>query len=81
LHELGCSSTQFPTLCCDNLSAIFLVANPAFTEKLTAKHISVHFIYSNDQIADITKSLTKTRFQVLRVKFTVCPNELSLRGL
>jgi hypothetical protein len=77
LQELGCSASVLPSLRCDNLSIIFLATNPVFharikhiklnyhfiREKLTAKQLSIYFICSNDQIADIfTKSLAKTKF-------------------
>jgi hypothetical protein len=95
LEELWCSSTKVPALWCDNLSATFLAANPVFhvrtkhieldyhfvREKLSAKQLTVHFICSADQIADIlTKSLAKPRFHMLRDKLTVFSKQLHLRG-
>jgi macrodomain Ter protein organizer (MatP/YcbG family) len=50
-------------------------------KKLTAKQLTIHFISSNDQIADIlAKSLARTQFQILCDKLTICINQLSLRG-
>jgi hypothetical protein len=95
LLELGCISQKLPTLWCDNLSATFLATNSVFhartkhieldyhfvREKLAAKQLSVKFICFADQLADIfTKSLAKTRFQLLRDKLTVCSPQLRLRG-
>ncbi|KAJ1699274.1 hypothetical protein LUZ63_007786 [Rhynchospora breviuscula] len=95
LSELGHTVINLPSIWCDNLSATFLAANPIFhartkhieldyhfvREQLAAKHLTVHFICSADQVADVlTKSLAKQRFSFLRDKLTVCPNQLSLGG-
>ncbi|KAM2671319.1 hypothetical protein EV1_007146 [Malus domestica] len=70
---LSCS----PQLWCDNISALSLAKNPIFhartkhveidyhyiREKMLCRAISVHFICSQDQVADIcTKSLPKPDF-------------------
>ncbi|KAJ4768699.1 hypothetical protein LUZ62_079074 [Rhynchospora pubera] len=95
LQELGYTPPHNPTLWCDNLGATFLAANPVFhartkhieldlhfvREKVNAKQLTVKFICSVDQIGDIfTKSLGKSRFQLLRDKLNVFQNPLCLRG-
>jgi hypothetical protein len=95
LCELRVSSSQLPSLWCDNLGAIFLAASPVFharikhieldyhfvREKLSAKQITVYFICSADQLADaLTKSLAKARFHMLRDKLTVCVKPAELVG-
>jgi histone deacetylase 1/2 len=72
LRELGVFQSRAPTLWCDNLGATFLTANPMFhvrtkhieidfhfeREKVSAGALKVHFISSQDQLADIfTKAL------------------------
>jgi hypothetical protein len=96
LKELGCASYIVPSIWCDNLSATFLTGNPVFhtrtnhieldyhfvREKLAAKQLSVHFICSDDHIANIfTKSLAKSCFQALMTKLTICSIMLGLRGV
>jgi hypothetical protein len=95
LKEIGYATTTVPSIWCDNLSATFLAANPVFhartkhieldyhfiREKLAAKQLSVQFICSADQIADVfIKSLSRSRFQSLRSKLTICSTMLGLRG-
>jgi hypothetical protein len=77
------------------MSVIFFAANSVFharikhieldyhsaREKLVAKQLSIHFVCSDDHIANIfTKSLAKSCFYNLRSKITVCSALLSLRG-
>jgi hypothetical protein len=84
-----------PTLCCDNLGATFLASNPIFhartkhieldyhfvREKISTKQLSVQFICSADQLGDLfTKSLPRTRFQLLRMKLNVFPKLFRLKG-
>jgi Reverse transcriptase (RNA-dependent DNA polymerase) len=96
LHDLGHTIPSPPALWCDNLDATFLAANLVFhartkhieldfhfvREQLAVKKISVHFICSADQMGDLfTKSLAKSRYQLLRIKINVVDNPLSLRGV
>jgi hypothetical protein len=95
LKELGYATMTVPSIWYDNLSATFLAVNPVFHarmkhieldyhfiwEKLAVKQLSVKFICSADQIADVfTKSLSRSRFQSLRSKLTICSTMLILRG-
>jgi hypothetical protein len=95
LKELRFPMSQAPTLWCDNLGATFLASNPVyhartkhidldyhfFREKIENKQLQVKFICSADQIGDFfTKSLGRTRFQLLRSKLHVFPKLSSLRG-
>jgi hypothetical protein len=95
LHDLGHTMPSPPALWCDNLGAIFLAANLVFhartkhieldfyfvREQLATKKISVYFICSADQLGDLfTKSLAKSRYQLLRIKLNVVDNPPSLRG-
>jgi Reverse transcriptase (RNA-dependent DNA polymerase) len=95
LNELQFPMTQPPTLWCDNLGATFLASNPVYhartkhielnyhfvREKIANKQLQVKFVCSTDQIGDFfTKSLGRTRFQLLRNKLHVFPKQSSLRG-
>ncbi|KAF5785164.1 putative RNA-directed DNA polymerase [Helianthus annuus] len=83
LHELGVTTKSSPTLWCDNLGATYLSANPVFhartkhvevdfhfvREQVAQGDLSVKFISTNDQIADVfTKPLSSQRFLSLRSK-------------
>ncbi|KAJ0613659.1 putative RNA-directed DNA polymerase [Helianthus annuus] len=87
LQELGVTSTK-PTLWCDNLGATYLSANPVFhartkhvevdfhfvREQVAKGKLSVRFIKTDDQIADVfTKPLSSQRFTFLRSKLQVVP--------
>uniref|UniRef100_A0A2N9F2C9 Reverse transcriptase Ty1/copia-type domain-containing protein n=1 Tax=Fagus sylvatica TaxID=28930 RepID=A0A2N9F2C9_FAGSY len=64
--ELGVSISSPPTIWCDN------IAN---------KSISVRFLCSKDQLADLlTKPISSSRFPLLRTKLNVLPIPLGLRG-
>ncbi|KAM1075302.1 hypothetical protein ACFX2B_019932 [Malus domestica] len=96
--DLGFPLSQAPTLWCDNISAISLASNPVFhartkhveidyhyiRELVLANLIKVHFVCSQDQLADIhTKSLSKGRFAALKSKLPLGSSidpKLSLRG-
>ncbi|XP_019091043.1 PREDICTED: uncharacterized protein LOC104743506 [Camelina sativa] len=96
LKELGIPQYQPPESYCDNLSAVYLTANPAFhkkskhfanhyhyvREKVALKTVIVRHIPGHDQIADIfTKSLPVGLFTSLRYKLgVVLPPTQSLRG-
>lgn len=88
LHELHIPTSIPTTLWCDNLGATFLASNPMFhartkhveidyhfvRERIASKELSVRFIGSDDQLADImTKPLHSPRFAALRHKLTVVP--------
>lgn len=77
-------SLEPPVLCCDNVSAISLANNPGFhvltryieidyhfvREKVSRKDLSVHFVSSHDQVADLfTKPLSAHSFQHCCGKF------------
>ncbi|KAM1830529.1 hypothetical protein ACFX13_020749 [Malus domestica] len=97
-RDLGFPLSQTPTLWCDNISAISLASNPVFhartkhveidyhyiRELVLANLIKVHFVCSQDQLADIhTKSLSKSRFTALKSKLPLGSStapKLSLRG-
>ncbi|KAG7547402.1 GAG-pre-integrase domain [Arabidopsis suecica] len=96
LKELQIPLHQAPELYGDNLSSIYLTANPAFHKR--SKHFETHYHYvrervalgsltvkhipSHLQLADIfTKSLPVGAFTNLRFKLGVCyPPTPSLRG-
>lgn len=86
LQELRVRMATTPVLWCDNLGATYLSANPVFhartkhvevdfhfvREKVAAKRLSVQFISTTDQIADVfTKPLSVHRFDILRSKLQV----------
>ncbi|KAD3642361.1 hypothetical protein E3N88_31585 [Mikania micrantha] len=86
LQELRVRVQSVPTLWCDNLGATYLSANPVFhartkhvevdfhfvREKVAQGHLSVQFISTHDQIADVfTKPLSTDRFTLLRSKLQV----------
>jgi hypothetical protein len=94
LKDLGISLPYVPTLWCDNVSAIALASNPVFhartkhievdyyfvREKVVNRDISVTFISSGDQIADVfTKGLASPHFLLLKSKLMVV-TPIRLRG-
>lgn len=91
--EFPVSSPQLPILWCDNISAISLASNPVFhartkhvevdfhfvREKVLHKQLSIKFVPSDYQVADIfTKSLTISRFQFLKNKLKLCFSPASI---
>jgi hypothetical protein len=95
LKDMQIFITAPPLLRCDNLGAIALASNPVYhartkhievdynfiREKVLNKDISLNFISTCDQPADIfTKGLTSSRFLFLRDKLMVCPPPIRLRG-
>jgi hypothetical protein len=84
-----------PILWCDNIGALALASNPVYhartkhievdyhfiREKVLNRDISIKFISTHDQLADIfTKGLSSNRFGFLRNKLMVCSVPISLRG-
>jgi hypothetical protein len=72
LAKLGVKLKEKPSLWCDNLGATYLSANPIFhartkhieinfhfmRERVANNMLAIHFISSNDQVADgFTKAL------------------------
>jgi len=95
LREIGCFTSSTPVLWCDNLSATYLTANPIFhsrtkhmeidfhfvREKVRAKTLSVRYVSSHDQVADLlTKPLSKSRFLELKSKLLVVQTPAQLEG-
>jgi len=95
LTDIGYTSPLIPKLWCDNLSALSLAKNPLFhartkhvkldyhyiREKVLAHAISVHYVSTKTQLADIcTKALSKDRFQFLRSKLSLRVPQFGLRG-
>lgn len=93
LLDLGVSSTLPHVICCDSQSAIALASNPVFhartkhvevdyhfiREKVLSKLISVQYIGSQAQTADIfTKALSVDRFQFLKAKLMLVDTPMSL---
>ncbi|XP_010412906.1 PREDICTED: uncharacterized protein LOC104699278 [Camelina sativa] len=96
LQDLGVKLTATPELFCDNLSAVYITANPSFHAR--TKHFATHYYYVREQVAfgniivnhisadyqlaDIfTKSLPQRPFEILRLKIGVgLPPTPSLRG-
>ena len=87
LSELGFSSSNPATLWCDNVGAIYLCSNLVFhartkhieldyhfiQEQVQQHNIQVHFISSDDQIANIlTKPLGQHLFVKHRDKLQLC---------
>ncbi|XP_035842850.1 uncharacterized mitochondrial protein AtMg00810-like [Helianthus annuus] len=88
LRELHVPTRSAPKLWCDNLGATYLSANPVFhartkhvevdyhfvREKVARGQLSVQFITTDDQIADVfTKPLPSPKFLFLRSKLRVAP--------
>ena len=95
LGEIGVSLYRPPTLCCDNIGATYLAANPVMhsrtkhidldyhfvRERVAAKALHIEIVSSKDQLADIfTKPLDSPRFQFLRSSLTLTQLPFDLRG-
>jgi hypothetical protein len=95
LCDLGLYLASAPVIWCDNTSALALASNPVFhgrtkhievdyhfvREKVVRGDISVQFISTDDQIADIfTKALPSPRFHHLSSKLLVCSTDHSFEG-
>ncbi|KAK9077447.1 hypothetical protein SSX86_005784 [Deinandra increscens subsp. villosa] len=90
LRELRVKVSAAPVLWCDNLGATYLTVNPIFhartkhvevdyhfvREQVARGNLRVHFISTDDQIADVfTKPLTSQRFASLRSKLKTDEDE------
>jgi len=95
VKELRLPCPRPPVIFCDNISAIYLTANPVFhqrskhieidyhfvREKVACGQLCVKYISSTDQIADVfTKALSSSRFAHLRSKLTVSKPDMCLPG-
>ena len=95
LKDLCISSSTPPVLWCDNISAMALASTPVFhsrskhievdwhfiRERVASKHLSLAYIPTSDQVADIfTKPLTSARFHYLKDKLLVLPRPICLQG-
>jgi len=88
LIDLQILSASAPIIWCDNLGATYLSANPVFhactkhvevdyhfvRDRVAKNEIQIHFISSQDQLANIfTKPLPTSSFTAFRFKFRVHP--------
>ncbi|KAJ9678334.1 hypothetical protein PVL29_020488 [Vitis rotundifolia] len=95
LQELCLSSSSPPLLWCDNKSAAHLAANLVFHARTKHIEMDLHFIRdhvlrkqliiqylsSSEQVADIfTKHISSSQFLSFRMKLSVIPSPVSLRG-
>ncbi|KAK2973116.1 hypothetical protein RJ640_027088 [Escallonia rubra] len=96
LRDIGVHLSRPPALFCDNISALHLTINPVFhartkhieidyhfvREKVALGSLTTRFVSSENQVADIlTKPLTRSSFEALRVKLGLWPPpQSSLRG-
>uniref|UniRef100_A0A2N9GYZ6 Reverse transcriptase Ty1/copia-type domain-containing protein n=1 Tax=Fagus sylvatica TaxID=28930 RepID=A0A2N9GYZ6_FAGSY len=84
-----------PLIWCDNTSALALASNPVFhgrtkhievdyhfvRERVVRGDLSLQFISTHDQLADIfTKALPSTRFLLLCSKLLVCSTDQQFEG-
>ncbi|WMV46929.1 hypothetical protein MTR67_040314 [Solanum verrucosum] len=96
IKELWLPCPRPPVIFCDNISAIYLTANPVFhqrskqieidyhfvREKVSCGQLCVKYIHSTDQTADVfTKALSSSRFAHLRSKLTVSKPDMRLPGV
>jgi len=92
--DLGIPLFSTPRLWCDNIGALALASNPVYhartkhievdyhfiREKVLNGDISIKYISTHDQLADIfTKGLSSVQFSFLRDKLMVCSVPISLR--
>ncbi|XP_034672601.1 probable leucine-rich repeat receptor-like protein kinase At1g35710 [Vitis riparia] len=90
LKELNISSSTTPVIWCDNLSTVYLSANPILhartkhieidlyfvREKVLQKQIQIHHVPSSDQLADVfTKATPNSKFLTIHAK--LFDNQLS----
>lgn len=95
--ELGISLSSSPIILCDNISAGSLASNPVYhartkhieidahyiREQVLAKKLTVQYVPSSLQIADIlTKALSAAQFALLTQKLTISlsPRQASSEG-
>ncbi len=94
-HDIQVPLLSTPIIWCDNISALALASNPIYhartkhievdyhfvREKVLNRDISIKFISTHDQVADIfTKGLSTDRFLLLKSKLFVISSPLSLSG-
>ncbi|GJT76686.1 retrotransposon protein, putative, ty1-copia subclass [Tanacetum coccineum] len=95
LSELGIFQHRPPCLWCDNLGATYLTSNPVFhahtkhievdfhfvRERVARGALDVHFISTNDQVADVlTKPLLLHKFKQFRDNLNLLFIPLRLKG-
>ncbi|KAL6989056.1 hypothetical protein U1Q18_052592 [Sarracenia purpurea var. burkii] len=83
LKDFGIFLSHPPSLRCDNVSALALTSNPVFhartkhidvdfhfvREKVVKKDLLIHFVSTEDQLADLlTKGLSSPKFIKLKSK-------------
>ena len=88
LTDLQIPSVFAPTIWCDNLGATYLFVNPVFhtrtkyievdyhfvRDRVAKNEIQIHFISSQDQLADVfTKPLPTASFTAFHFKLRVAP--------
>ena len=85
-----------PLVLCDNLGATYFSVNPIrhscskhveidihyVRDYVTNGVLDVQFISTEDELVDIlTKPLSSSRFSMLKIKLSVLPNPIRLRGV
>jgi hypothetical protein len=96
LVDLQIPFASAPTIWCDNFGATYLSAIPIFhahnkhveidyhfvRDKGAKKEIQIHFISSQDQLADVfTKPLPTASFTAFQFKFRVDPSPSAWGGI
>lgn len=95
LHDLNVMSSVFPTILCDNLSAIFLSQNPVAHRRVKHIEIDYHFIWELLSDGKLQMRFIPTKLQVANIfnnplagplfahfydKLRVVPPPISLEG-
>jgi hypothetical protein len=96
LRELGIHQSRPPNLWCDNVGAMYLMANPIFhwcmkyvevdyhfvCERVASQQLDVRPISSKDQVTDImTKSLAGTAFNIICANLDLIAYRLDWGGV